>query len=66
MINLQYIIGQTMGECCIVLSNIALYGLVHNGYLTNTSAYYSVMFLVSTFYPMRYIVYGFFTLVKGL
>jgi hypothetical protein len=64
-INLFYIFGQTMGECCVVVSNIILYALVDRGILANAQVYYSVLFLVMTFYPIRYSVYGFYTILKG-
>ena len=64
-INLFYIFGQTMGECCVVVSNIILYSLVNQGLLAYSQVYYSVLFIVMTFYPIRYSVYGFYTILKG-
>jgi len=54
-----------MGECCVVVSNIILFSLVHNEIIVNSDVYYSVLFIITTFYPIRYSVYGFFTIIKG-
>ncbi len=64
-INLLYITGQTLGEACVVLSNIALYALTHSQGLAFINSYYSVLFMVACFYPFRYSVYGLFTAVKA-
>lgn len=64
-INIFYIIGQTFGEGCIVASNIVLTFLFHNSEIAQSNQYYSVLFIVTCFYPMRYSVYGFFTLIKA-
>lgn len=50
---------------CIVLSVITLFALAHNQVITFPNAYYAVLFLTTTFYPMRYCVYGFFTALKA-
>ena len=50
---------------CIVLSAITFFALAHNETITFANAYYAVLFLTTTFYPMRYIVYGFFTTLKA-
>ncbi len=62
----MYILGQTFGEMCIVFSAITFFALAHNNTITFANAYYAVLFLTTTFYPMRYIVYGFFTTLKAL
>jgi hypothetical protein len=64
-INILYIIGQTFGECAVVLSNITLYALTHQQGVEYVFSYYSVLFMVACFYPMRYSVYGFFTIIKA-
>jgi hypothetical protein len=51
---------------CIVLSAITFFALAHNDIISFANAYYAVLFLTTTFYPMRYIVYGFFTGLKAL
>jgi hypothetical protein len=50
----------------VVLSNIALYALTHDLGLNSINTYYSVLFMVTCFYPFRYSVYGLFTIVKAL
>lgn len=57
--------GQTFGEACIVLSVITFFALAHNEAITYANAYYAVLFLTTTFYPMRYCVYGTFTALKA-
>ena len=64
-INVLYISAQTFGECCVVLSNITLYALTNEQGIASISSYYSVLFMVACFYPMRYSVYGMFTIIKG-
>jgi len=64
-INLLYIVCQTLGEACVVLSNISLYALAHHKTLDFLSSYYSVLFMVACFFPFRYSVYGMFTIVKA-
>jgi hypothetical protein len=49
----------------VVLSNISLYALTHHKALGFLSSYYSVLFMVTCFYPFRYSVYGMFTIVKA-
>lgn len=49
----------------MVLSNIVLYALTHNQTLENISSYYSVLFMVTSFYPFRYSIYGLFATVKA-
>lgn len=64
-INILYILGQTLGEACVVLSNITLYAINHNLGIASTDSYYSVLFMVACFFPFRYSVYGFFTIIKA-
>ena len=64
-INLLYIVGQTLGEACVVLSNITLYAVTHHHNLSFLNSYYSVLFMVACFFPFRYSVYGLFTIVKA-
>jgi hypothetical protein len=52
--NLLYIICQTLGEACVVLSNISLYALAHHKTLDFLSSYYPVLSMVTCFYPFRY------------
>jgi hypothetical protein len=49
----------------VVLSNIALYALTHSQGVAYINTYYSVLFMVTCFYPFRYSVYGLFTAVKA-
>lgn len=49
----------------MVVSNIILYSLSHGGDALNSDVYHSVLFIVTTFYPIRYSVYGFFTMLKA-
>jgi len=54
-----------MSEAFIVVTNIVLYALVHQGILRNSPVYFAVLFITTAFLPMRYMVYGFFTMLRG-
>jgi hypothetical protein len=54
-----------MCEAFIVVVNIILYALVHQQVLANSPVYFAVLFITTAFLPLRYMVYGFFTMMRG-
>jgi ammonia channel protein AmtB len=64
-INLWYMLGQTFGEAFIIVATIILYGLVHQKVLANSPVFFAVLFSTTAYQPIRYMVYGFYTMVKG-
>lgn len=69
-ITLSYIGGQSISESFAVVTTIILLSLLYNhvdeNILTNTNVFICFNFLTASFYPFKFAVYGYFTMVRAL